>query len=129
MSPVALGSSRAVSVSRMRGARKAAIPGYLQPCDPTLQEHAPKGNDWHFEIKADGYRAQLHVRPEGIKVYSRGGLDWTAQFSSIAAAAPELEADSAVLDGEAIVYGKTGVSDFQQLRRELRVRKSSRVRY
>jgi bifunctional non-homologous end joining protein LigD len=94
-----------VSVSRVRGARKAAIPGYVEPCDPTLRLHAPKGGDWRFEIKADGYRAQLHVRPDGITVYSRTGLDWTGQFSTIAAAAPELKADSA--DGEAVVYGKT----------------------
>jgi bifunctional non-homologous end joining protein LigD len=129
MCPVALRPSRAVSVSRVRGARRAAIPGYIEPCDPALRAHAPKGSDWHFEIKADGYRAQLHVRPDGIKVYSRTGLDWTGQFSSIAAAAPELKADSAVIDGEAVVYGKTGVSDFQQLRRELGPRKSKRVRY
>jgi bifunctional non-homologous end joining protein LigD len=116
-------------VSRVRGARKAAIPGYIEPCDPTLRLHAPKGSDWHFEIKADGYRAQLHVRPDGIKVYSRTGLDWTEQFSSVAASAPELKAESAVIDGEAVVYGKTGVSDFQQLRRELGARKSKRVRY
>src|SRR3954447_7756102 len=129
MCSVALRPWRAVSVSRVRGARKAAIPGYVEPCDPTLRAHAPKGSDWHFEIKADGYRAQLHVRPDGITVYSRTGLDWTDQFSSIAAAAPELKADSVVIDGEAVVYGKTGVSDFQQLRRELGPRKSSRVRY
>src|SRR3954452_10206435 len=118
-----------MSAPRVRGARKAAIPGYIEPCDPTLRLHAPKGSDWHFEIKADGYRAQLHVRPGGITVYSRTGFDWTDQFSSIAAAAPELKADSVVIDGEAVVYGKTGVSDFQQLRRELGPRKSKRVRY
>src|SRR3954453_11501095 len=129
MCPVALRSSRGVSASRVRGARKAAIPGYVDPCDPTLRAHAPKGNDWRFEIKADGYRAQLHVRPDGITVYSRPGLDWTGQFSSIAAAAPELKADSVVIDGEAFVYGKTGVSDFQHLRRKLGPRKSKRVRY
>jgi bifunctional non-homologous end joining protein LigD len=34
-----------VSASRLRGARKAGIPNYLEPCDPTLRERAPKGND------------------------------------------------------------------------------------
>src|SRR3954451_21375730 len=129
MCPVALRRSRAVSVSRVRGARKTAISRYIEPCGPTLRAHAPKGSDWHFEIKADGYRAQLHVRPDGITVYSRTGLDWTDQFSSIAAAAPELKATSAVIDGEAVVYGKSGLPDFQQLRRELGARKSQRVRY
>jgi bifunctional non-homologous end joining protein LigD len=62
-------------------------------------------------------------------VYSRTGLDWTDQFSSVAAAASELKAHSAIIDGEAVVYGKTGLPDFQQLRRELGSRKSHRVRY
>nr|WP_253075489.1 hypothetical protein [Bradyrhizobium sp. 141] len=37
---------------------------------------------WVYEIKADGYRAQLHLEDENVKVYSRTGLDWTEQFSS-----------------------------------------------
>src|SRR4051794_8604037 len=129
MRPVALRSSHAVSVSRVRGARKAAIPSYIEPCDPTLRERALQRGEWRFEIKAGGYRAQLHLRSDGPKVYSRTGLDWTKQFSTIAAAAPELNADTAVIDGEAVVYGKTGLTDFQQLRRELGPRKSPRVRY
>jgi bifunctional non-homologous end joining protein LigD len=129
MCPVALRSSRSVPVSRVRAARKAAIPPYIEPCDPTLREHAPKGDDWHFELKADGYRAQLHLRPDGVKVYSKTGFDWTSQFSSIAAVAPHLNADSLIIDGEAVVYGKTGLPDFQQLRRELGHGKSRHVRY
>src|ERR1700712_289552 len=128
MCPVALRSPRAAAGSRLRGARKAALAGYIEPCDPTLRQHVPKG-DWWFEIKADGYRAQLHIRPDGVQVFSRTGLDWTDQFSSIAAASPELKATSAVIDGEAVVYGKSGLPDFQQLRRELGARKSQRVRY
>ncbi|MGY3564208.1 bifunctional non-homologous end joining protein LigD [Bradyrhizobium sp. USDA 4463] len=116
-------------VSRVAGARKAAIPGYVEPCDPTLREHAPRGRDWVYEIKADGYRAQLHLQDRVVTVYSRTGLDWTEQFSSIAAAAHKLKAKSAIIDGEAVVYGSSGLSDFQQLRRELGPKRSERVRY
>src|SRR4051794_1637200 len=31
---------------------------FIEPCDPTLQEHAPVGDNWIYEIKTDGYRAQ-----------------------------------------------------------------------
>jgi hypothetical protein len=41
-----------------------------------------KGNDWRFELKADGYRAQTPHPARGVKVHSRTGLDWTDQFSS-----------------------------------------------
>jgi bifunctional non-homologous end joining protein LigD len=70
-----------------------------------------------YEIKADGDRAQLHVRFGDVKVHSRSG-HWSEQFSSIAAAGRKLNADSAIIDGEAVVYGRGGLPDFQQLRRE-----------
>lgn len=116
-------------VSGVAGACKAAIPGYIEPCDPTLRQTPPRGSDWVYEIKADGYRAQLHRNDRDIKVYSRTGLDWTEQFSSIAAAARKLKAKSAIIDGEAVVYGSGGLPDFQQLRRELGPKRSDRVRY
>src|SRR5437588_4880643 len=128
MGAVALRQSRS-GVSRVHGAVKAAIPGYIEPCDPTLREKPPRGEDWVYEIKADGFRAQLHLRDGDAKVYSRTGLDWTEQFSSIAASADLLKANSAVIDGEAVVYGSGGLPDFQQLRRELGPRRSERVRY
>jgi bifunctional non-homologous end joining protein LigD len=51
------------------------------------------------------------------------------QFSSIAASADQIKAGSAIIDGEAVVYGTGGVPDFQQLRRELGPRRSEHVRY
>ena len=89
--------SRPISLARLRGARKRPFPSFVEPCDPTLRDHAPVGEEWCFEIKADGYRAQLHLQKQEVTVYSRTGLDWTKQFSSIAHAAPELGASSAML--------------------------------
>lgn len=128
MCAVALRQSRS-GVSGVAGGCKAAIPGYIEPCDPTLRESPPRGAGWVYEIKADGYRAQLHRDGGDIKVYSRTGLDWTEQFSSIAASARRLKANSLIIDGEAVVYGSGGLPDFQQLRRELGPKRSARVRY
>jgi bifunctional non-homologous end joining protein LigD len=128
MCAVALRQSRS-GVSRVLGARKASIPGYIEPCDPTLREHPPQDEGWVYEIKADGYRAQLHVEDGEAKAYSRTGYDWTEQFSSIVAAAQKLKAKSAILDGEAVAYGSGGLPDFQQLRRELGRKQSDRIRY
>src|SRR5436305_12141613 len=104
MCAVALRSSPR-SVSRVPGARESAALPYIEPCDPTLGERAPEGGDWRYEVKADGYRAQLHLRDGRARVYSRTGLDWTEQFASIAAAAPKLNTHAVVIDGEAVVYG------------------------
>ena len=105
------------------------MPSFMEFCDPAQRDRPPDGPGWVFEIKADGYRAQLHLSPGHPRVYSRTGLDWTDQFAPIAAAAPQLKAKSAVVDGEAVVYGSNGLPDFQQLRRELGKRTSTRLYY
>ena len=71
-----------------KGARVSAYPGFVSYCDPTLSEQAPRGDGWAHEIKADGYRAQVHVVEGKVIVYSRRGHDWTDQFGAIAQARP-----------------------------------------
>src|SRR5438477_1487911 len=79
------------------------FPGFVEFCDPTPSEHAPEGEGWAHEIKADGYRAQVHVTGSKVRVYTRRGHDWTDQFEPIARAAERLKANQFVLDGEAVV--------------------------
>jgi len=117
-----------LSPAQLLGARKVELTGFIEPCDPTLSELPPSGADWVFEIKADGYRAQVHLGSK-VTVYSRRGLDWTHQFRAIADAATRLRVHDAILDGEAVVYGATGRPDFQALRRELGASRSGRLRY
>ena len=105
------------------------MPGFIEPCDPTLHERAPVGSDWMYEIKTDGYRAQVHIRDAKVTVYSRSGYDWTKQFGAIAKAAGKLKVRDAIIDGEATVLGDTGLPDFQALRRELGNPASPRLLY
>src|SRR5437868_7412516 len=113
---------------RIAGARPAPMPGFIEPCDPTLREKAPEGPVWVYEIKTDGYRAQVHIRDGKVTVYSRSGYDWTQQFAPIAAAAESLDVREAIIDGEATVIGTTGLPDFQALRRELGKPHSQRLK-
>jgi bifunctional non-homologous end joining protein LigD len=113
----------------LRGAKPAPYPGFITPCDPTLRERAPEGSDWLHEIKIDGYRAQLHIHDGRVRVFSRSGYDWTEQFSQIARAAEALSARELIIDGEATVVGKTGLPDFQALRRELAKKHTDRLIY
>jgi bifunctional non-homologous end joining protein LigD len=98
---------------------QAAYPGFIEPCHPTERDRPPSGGNWIHEIKADGYRAQVHLRDGKATVYSRRGYDWTETFASIAEAAEALPVRHAVLDGEAIVQDARGVADYHALRREL----------
>jgi bifunctional non-homologous end joining protein LigD len=94
-----------------------------------LRQRAPAGEGWVYEIKADGYRAQLHLEDTNPTVYSRTGLNWTNQFSAIAEAAKHLKVRQVVLGGEAVVYGAAGIPDLQALRRELGKKGSGGLRY
>jgi bifunctional non-homologous end joining protein LigD len=129
MCAVALRHSRPNPLARLSGAGEAPFPAFVEPCDPTIRQHAPPGEKWFYEIKADGYRAQLHCHAGKVRVYSRTGLEWTEQFSTIAAAAQFFKKRDILIDGEAVVYGNTGRPDFQQLRRELGRKQSPRVLY
>src|SRR5436190_20380439 len=127
MSVGALKRSSARRLGRLAAARKAPMPGFIEPCDPTLHERAPVGSDWVYEIKTDGYRAQVHIRDGKVTVYSRSGYNWTQQFGAIAKAGAKLKVRDAIIDGEATVLGDTGLPDFQALRRELGNQASSRL--
>jgi bifunctional non-homologous end joining protein LigD len=74
------------------------MPERIEPCLALLQSKAPQGPDWAFEVKWDGYRLAVHRGPDGVRVITRGGHDWTHRFPSIAAAAAEIDAASFILD-------------------------------
>jgi len=59
------------------------MPGFIEPCDPTLPERAPTGSDWVYEIKTDGYRGQVHIRNRRVTVYSKSGYDWTRNLRQL----------------------------------------------
>jgi bifunctional non-homologous end joining protein LigD len=83
---------------------------------PTKAAKVPVGPDWLHEVKYDGYRMML-IREQGrVRLISRGGHDWARRFPLIVTAALKLRQEHFVLDGETVVPGPDGVSDFTALR-------------
>lgn len=95
------------------------MPDRIEPCLALLAARPPKGDDWAFEIKWDGYRLAIHVEPTKVRILTRGGHDWTTRFSGIAEAARDLGAATMILDGEAVVLDDQGRSDFGALQSAL----------
>jgi bifunctional non-homologous end joining protein LigD len=89
-----------------------------------LVDKPPKGPDWVFEMKWDGYRLAVHVEQNTVRIITRGGYDWTPRFPSIAAEARQLGYETLILDGEAVVLDDHGRSDFGMLQRALGKRPS-----
>jgi ATP-dependent DNA ligase len=80
----------------------------------------PQGERWIHEIKFDGYRVQLHIANEDVKVFTRRGNDWTRRFRKIANDAFLISASSAIIDGEVVVPAADGTTDFSVLQNELK---------
>jgi bifunctional non-homologous end joining protein LigD len=49
---------------------KAPYPGFIEPALATAIDKVLKGDRWIHEIKFDGYRVQLYLANEKIKVFS-----------------------------------------------------------
>ena len=99
-------------------------PTWIAPAIPTLVREAPRGPNWLHEIKHDGYRVVCVVDQGAVSIYTRRGHNWADRIPSIARALLALKVRSAVIDGEAIVIGEDGLSDFFTLHAAL-ARKSA----
>ncbi|PDS97502.1 ATP-dependent DNA ligase [Rhizobium sp. S9] len=95
------------------------MPTRIEPCLALLKPKPPKGRQWAFEVKWDGYRLAVHIEPSGVRILTRGGHDWTDRFPAIVAQAKRLPVSTAILDGEAVVFDELGRSDFGRLQQSL----------
>ncbi|AJD42597.1 ATP-dependent DNA ligase [Rhizobium sp. SEMIA 4085] len=95
------------------------MPDRIEPCLALLKPKPPRGEQWVYEIKWDGYRLAVHIEPQRVRIITRGGHDWTHRFPAIERAARQLGVATAILDGEAIVVDERGRSDFGLLQQSL----------
>ncbi|SFG40094.1 ATP-dependent DNA ligase LigD phosphoesterase module /ATP-dependent DNA ligase LigD polymerase module [Palleronia marisminoris] len=111
-------------------AKEATYPDFIPPALATLRSAAPSGEKWLHEIKFDGYRLQAHVREGKATLFTRSGYDWTDRFGkAIPAALGQLDARDTVIDGEVIVEGPSGASDFSALQADLSEGRTDRLVY
>ncbi|MDX8479072.1 ATP-dependent DNA ligase [Mesorhizobium sp. VK24D] len=89
---------------------------FIRPMEPELVEQPPKGDGWSHEVKFDGYRTQLIKDADGIRLYTKTGVDWTTKYRPLAAEAKSIEAEGFIIEGETIVTNEAGLSDFHALR-------------
>src|SRR5262249_34114938 len=80
---------------------------------PVLRASPPKGENWLYELKLDGFRVQLHKADRSAGIYGENGGDFTRRFSDIAAAILALPARSCIIDGELIAGDTQGRPDFR----------------
>ena len=86
------------------------------PMLATAHEGIPRGGDWVFEVKFDGYRTLAYIRNGECRLVSRNQKDLTERFAEIAREVVKaVKSPDAVLDGEVCRLDATGRSSFSEL--------------
>ena len=121
---------KAPAKRRAAAAASDPWPGFVPPALATLKPAPPRGGPWVHEIKFDGYRLQAELKGGKVALLTRSGQDWTEKFGgAVLDALRALPAKTAILDGELVVEGAAGASDFGALQADLGAGRSDRFLY
>jgi bifunctional non-homologous end joining protein LigD len=86
------------------------------PMLATLAERVPRGDDWLFEVKWDGYRAIATIAGGEAALTSRNGNDLTGRFPAVAKeVAKALKTPDCVVDGEVCALDEQGRASFSAM--------------
>jgi ATP-dependent DNA ligase len=102
------------AIAKKRLYEKAMLKAF-EFCLPTTGAKVPAGPEWLHEIKYDGFRLRVERDGDRVRLITRGGHDWTKRYPWIVEAALKNRIKQFVIDGEAVVLGVDGISDFNAL--------------
>ncbi len=86
-----------------------------------LTNEVPKGKDWLFEIKYDGYRIIAFIENGKVKLKTRNNTDYTQKFSTITQEIKDnFLSKTMVLDGEVVSFDSKGRTDFGLLQQNIK---------
>ena len=90
------------------------LSAFIYPCRPIVANRAPAGSGWAHELKHDGYRMQIHVRKDRVRLYTMNGNDWTERYPRIVEEAARLR-EPLIIDAEVVYLSPEGAADFDAL--------------
>jgi bifunctional non-homologous end joining protein LigD len=101
---------------REEGAQASRPRRKYKPMLATLADEVPKGPDWLYEVKWDGYRAIGDVRGSETTLTSRNDNDLTRRFESVAREVSKaVKTPDCVLDGEVCALDEQGRATFSAM--------------
>jgi bifunctional non-homologous end joining protein LigD len=100
----------------LSGARKAALPEFVEPMKATSADAPFDDPDWFFEVKLDGYRIEAVVDGRKVRLWTRNKQDGARYFPDLAGATPSwINASQAIVDGEVVALDEEGNPTFSLL--------------
>ena len=92
----------------MPTSRQKAVPKSRMAMEARSVDAIPRGTEWQYEPKWDGFRCLMSRRGRTVELRSKSGEDLGRYFPELIAAAVALKATSFLLDGEIVMpHGKT----------------------
>lgn len=90
----------------------------------------PKGEDWLYELKYDGYRILAYIEGNSVRLITRNGHDYSKRFLDVASSLAEWAGGRAmILDGEMAITDAAGKTDFQALQNYLKNPQANNLTY
>lgn len=77
---------------------------FVEPMECKAVDKLPSGSEWTYELKLDGYRAQVLHDADSIRILSKNGNDLTARFPATTAALREALPIGTAVDGELVAF-------------------------
>src|SRR5262245_20741255 len=71
---------------------------FIEPMVATHVVELPRGPEWSYEVKLDGYRVLALKSGEDVRLLSRRNKDLTRDFPSVVAAVRSVRATTVMLD-------------------------------
>jgi bifunctional non-homologous end joining protein LigD len=97
---------------------EALLRRLFPPMLATLTSSIPRDEqNWHFELKYDGYRAIAAVVNGEVLMWTRNAIELNTRFPEIARALAKIRVKDAVIDGEVAALDEKGAPRFQLLQR------------
>jgi bifunctional non-homologous end joining protein LigD len=88
---------------------------FIEPMKAKFLDAPPTKGEWIYELKFDGFRAVALKSGSSVELLSRNNKDLGGKFPELVEACAELQAGSAILDGEIVALDPEGRSSFQLL--------------
>jgi bifunctional non-homologous end joining protein LigD len=97
----------------------AEMPVAIEPMLATLGP-LPTEGEWGYEFKWDGVRAIAYLDGDDLRLLTRNKMDVAHAYPELDALRTALAGRRAVLDGEIVALGRTGVPSFAALQQRMR---------
>jgi len=97
----------------------AEMPTSVEPMLATLAP-LPTDGDWGYEFKWDGVRAIAYVDGDSLRLVTRNRVDVTSTYPELAALRTALAGRRAVVDGEIVALGRSGLPSYSVLQQRIR---------